>query len=481
MSMTRFPKAIGGFEVLGSLGQGGMGIVYCARDHTLQRELAIKVQSGDWKEHPEALQRFLREARILAQINHPNVVQIYSVGEHEGAPFFVMELLQGSIADAARLKLPGIDQAKRWILEAARGLAAIHEMGVVHRDIKPGNLLLTRATSVEPEHVKVADLGIARASAEFGAALTRVGVVLGTGGYLAPEALRLARKPDSRADQYSLGVVFYELLARRAPYSPAAETAPIVAGVQSRSAPDVREFRPEVDAATAEVLARMLSDDPEARFPNTAALVQALSTIQGPAPSLPLSPTEESSGPQAPPPPPALPAATGRVAPLPAGRSWQAWTAALLFVAALLVGTVYWRSMAPGEPVAATPADVQSIAAMQREAWAKYLIAHYELKSANGEAWTLDLLEQASGVLAAELKGAETGTVELTGRVDAQEWRTVDGVKWDSYRLTLMGAGGRSIEGSVEFSDDATAGTGSYVHAGATQAFVFVDSDDFPD
>ena len=285
MPTTRFPQQIGGFEILGSLGHGGMGIVYCGRDNTLQRELAIKLQTGDWKRHPELLQRFLREARILARISHPNVVQIYSVGEHEGAPFFAMELLEGSIADSARLKMPGIAQLKRWMLEAARGLAAIHEMGVVHRDIKPGNLLLTRPTSVEEEHVKVADLGIASSGELFGDPLTRAGAVMGTPGYLPPEAFRLEHTLDSRADQYSLGVVFFELLARRAPYQDMGDRALLAAIIEPRCAPDVREFRPEVDAATAQILARMLKDEPEERFENTTALVQALSLVQGHAAS----------------------------------------------------------------------------------------------------------------------------------------------------------------------------------------------------
>ncbi len=495
MSLTRFPQQIGGFEILGSLGQGGMGIVYCARDNLLQRELAIKLLSGDWKDNPDALERFLREARILAQINHPHVVQIYSVGEHEGVPYFVMELLDGSIADAVRLKSPTVDQAKRWMLEAARGLAAIHEMGVVHRDVKPGNLLLTHATSVEPEHVKVADLGIARTSSDFGAPLTRVGVVLGTGGYLAPEAFRRERPLDSRADQYSLGVVFFELLARRAPQVDRnAATALLELAHQVRNAPDVREFRPEVDSATATVLARMLEQDPDRRFPSTAALVQALTQVQGgPAalaePGLPRTKVEEKpdSGRTS----RVRAVITDRIAADPVGVSFAAKAVAIgLLLLVIGIGGSYWQSSDPRGPDAPEQTgrrrgadQQQTIDALHREAWAKYLVAHYQLRAKPDEVWSLDLVDQSAGVLSAELKGAEDETVELTGRVEAQETRVIDGVSWDSYTLTLLGAGGRVVEWRVEFSEDeeVTRGEGIYRRAGAQRSFTVEDSEDFPE
>ena len=483
MPTTKFPLQIGGFEILGSLGHGGMGIVYCGRDNTLQRELAIKVQTGDWERHPELLQRFLREARILAAINHPNVVQIYSVGEHDGAPFFAMELLEGSIADAARLKMPGIPQLKRWILEAARGLAAIHEMGVVHRDIKPGNLLLTRQTSVEEEHVKVADLGIASGGGQFGGSLTRVGAVLGTSGYLAPEAFRRERTLDSRADQYSLGVVFFELLARRAPYQDIGDRAQLAASFEPRSAPDVREYRPEVDAATAQILARMLQDNPDDRFETTTALVQALTLIQSISASQAPVPHDANGSRLTP------PAQITAQSP-PAADTASRWKAAALAGLALLLGSlaILWQaSRSPDREVAPTtgpvPLPATSAAptadSMHREAWAKYLLGRYRLKSwAEDDVWTLVLREQNAGLLSAELTGPEAQPIALQGRVESQSTQAMDGEDWDVYQLRLSGAAGAIVELRVEFSESSTSGEGAYVRDGQRLRFDVEDSDD---
>lgn len=549
MPITKIPKFIGNYEIVGTLGHGGMGIVYCARDHALQRDLAIKVQSGDWEKHPQLFERFLREARILARINHPNVVQIYAVGDHEGSPYFAMELLEGSIADAARLKSPSVAQACRWMLEAARGLAAIHEMGVVHRDIKPGNLLLTRPTSVEEEHVKVADLGIASAGEQFGAPLTRAGAVLGTTGYLPPESFRLEHTLDSRADQYSLGVVFFELLARRSPYTDMGDSALLAAILEPRTPPDVREFRPEVDPAIAAIVTRMLRDDPAERYESTQALVHALLSAQGAAPRVAVSasippvppPAPRAATPVAaatvplqprPPAPPALPVVQTEpdacpsavtvqrqpARPAPARRALWPYVAGVsaVLVAAFIGLAIYGDSLrhagtpssAPADPApvggaspeapattesavfqAAEPAitapvdaSVKTLTQVQREAWAKYLLARYHLRSrADDQIWTLDLSEQEHGVISAELTGPEEEAIELHGQVESQREESIDGDDWDIYQVELSDDEGREVSIRFEFTDSDTAGEGSYRYDEERLRFDVEDSTDWDD
>lgn len=490
MTVTQLFKNIGGFEILGQLGQGGMGIVYWARDHTLQRDLAIKVQSGDWKRHPQMLERFLREAQILAGINHPHVVQIYSVGEHEGAPFFAMELLDSSIADALRANPPSLAQLKRWTLEAARGLAAIHESGVIHRDIKPGNLLLTKPTSLEPEHVKVADLGIASARGKFNRQLTRSGAVVGTSGYLAPESFRLEQELDHRADQYSLGVVFFELLTQRSPYEDMGDEALLAAVLEPRTPPDPRQFRPELDAATSAIVCRMLSDEPDGRFENTPALVQALMLAQDePEPeqarASPASPARPSVSarpqaplPSAPTPPQAFtptliapPRLEERTSPL---KGWVGISLLVLVLASSAAALRLWNRPAPPAATAADPADTE-----RRKAWAKYLLARYHLISrADEKAWTLNLKNQREGVLQAELTGAEAQAIALTGHVAGQRTEMMDGEEWDIYEVRLVGDQGRMLDLRIEMTETETAGEGFYLVDGQRKRFDVDDSTD---
>lgn len=515
MSDPNTPRYIGNYEVIGTLGRGGMGIVYRARDHALQRDLAIKVQSGDWEHHPKLFQRFIREARILAQINHPHVVQIYAVGDHEGSPYFAMELLEGSVSDAVRSKRPSVVQARRWMLEAARGLAAIHEKDVVHRDIKPGNLLLTRPSSVEPEHVKVADLGIASAGTQFGAGLTRAGAVLGTTGYLPPESFRLEHSLDGRADQYSLGVVFFEILAGRSPYTDMSDQALLAAILEPRMPPDVREFRSEVDAATAAIVSRMLRDDPAERFPSTVDLVEALAAAHAAdpatraqqrdgatavmAPPLPAVSRAPVAAPTPPPPPPAArPVVPAAPAPVIAATTSRAQnkppsrigivlgtvlaTVVVGFIALAMYGstveTPKETPKAENANVVPSPASGQETAPpsvaspLPKEAWAKYLLGRYQLRTrADGKPWILTFSDQDDGEITAELVGPDLEPIELTGEVRSQHEETIDGEDWDVYEVSLEDGEGTEVEVRFEFAEEQTAGHGSYRYDGERLRF----------
>lgn len=482
MSSDSLPPYIGGFEILGEIGRGGMGVVYRARDPALQRDLAIKVQSGNWDEHREEMERFLREARILAKINHPNVVQIYSVGMHEGSPSFAMELLERSVADAARLRMPSVNQLKRWMFEAARGLAAIHDMGVVHRDIKPANLLLSTPTSVENEHVKIADLGIASSGDLFGTRLTQSGMVLGTTGYLAPEAWHPEANLDGRADQYALGVVFFELLAGRSPHQFDSDAEAIEVMMAPPEAPDVREFRADVDAATAELIAKMLRVKPRERFATTTELVQALLAILPPSGADYRSPTPKPMA--APAAPAAIDSSRTRLYEAPTlarqaparTRTRMRWLV-LIPALILLPGLAWyvWRSATRlDERVSAVPAistvvpasgepdEAASPTAASRSAWADYLLGHYYLRAEGHEALlTLTLQSQEAGRFKASLEGLEAEALPLRGEVLSQVDEDREGVVWTVSEVRLTGPKKLQLALRIAFNDQDTEGTGA--------------------
>lgn len=222
--MTLVPGArLGAFEVLGLLGEGGMGQVFRARDTRLGREVAVKVLSGGLAADPKALARFEAEARAVAALSHPGILALYDVGEEGGVRFVVTELLEGETLRAA---LGRGALSPRRVLEVAaqvtEALAAAHEKGIVHRDVKPENVFLTR-----DGRAKVLDFGLARARGGIGSSsrsqvatvadLTEAGTLLGTVSYMSPEQARGA-PVDFRTDQFSLGVVLYEALAGRRPF-----------------------------------------------------------------------------------------------------------------------------------------------------------------------------------------------------------------------------------------------------------------------
>ena len=252
------------------IGRGGMGDIFRATDDTLGRAVAIKVLSERYAADEAVRDRFKREALAAARLSgEPNTVTIFDVGEWNERPFIVMEYLGGgSLDDYVRKNGPAEPgQVLEWLEQAAQALDAAHAQGVVHRDVKPGNLLLDRSGNIH-----VADFGIASATGMD--SLTATGTVLGTAGYLAPEQAKGGRATPA-SDRYALGVVAFELLAGERPYlgdTPAAEAAAHVHG----DIPVISERRHDLPAELDDVFRRALAKEPEERYPTCAELVSSL-------------------------------------------------------------------------------------------------------------------------------------------------------------------------------------------------------------
>jgi serine/threonine-protein kinase len=273
----RLAKALGGtYTIEGEIGRGGMGVVYRARDERLQRRVAIKVLPPELAFQDDIRARFMREAQTAARLAHPHIVPIHDVGEHDGLTYFVMGYVDGESLGARikrRGQLPSED-TRRIMRETADALSAAHAMSVIHRDIKPDNILLdgTRA------RVMVTDFGIAKAlSSGSGATLTSAGVAIGTPSYMSPEQAAGEKDIDGRSDLYSLGIVAYQMLTGQPPF-----TAPTVAGILMKQitepAPLVSDSRNDVPEDLSLAVARCLEKDPENRWPTADALRRALET-----------------------------------------------------------------------------------------------------------------------------------------------------------------------------------------------------------
>lgn len=260
------------YRLVRPLGHGGMASVYLAEDRELDRPVAIKRLAENLAADPEFRRRFEREASLAARLSHPNIVAVYDVGEEDGRPFIVMEYVEGeSVAEAARQAPLAVAEAVRVGLDACAGLAAAHEAGLVHRDVKPHNLLVTREGTV-----KIADFGLAR-SLE-GTFLTDHGTVMGTAAYLAPEQLD-GGETSPAVDVYSLGAVLYELLTGRAPRS-ASTLAELVQQGHDGPVPPVRELAPEVPPAVEAAVMHALASDPAERPPSADAFAAELRAAQ---------------------------------------------------------------------------------------------------------------------------------------------------------------------------------------------------------
>src|SRR5918999_90503 len=246
----------GRYRLESKLGSGGMSTVYLARDETLERWVAAKVLHREISDQPDQIERFRREARAVAQVSHPNVVSVIDAGEDGGHPYIVFEYVEGEtlkdrIDSAGRVPL---DEAAAYAIEIGRGLAAAHARRLIHRDVKPQNVL------IDPEgRAKVTDFGIARELESDG--LTKTGRVLGTTDYVSPEQA-MGREVDARSDVYSLGILLYEMLIGDVPF----QAEPLV-GVEMKHVneplPSIQKRRPGVSAALAAVVERATQKEPK--------------------------------------------------------------------------------------------------------------------------------------------------------------------------------------------------------------------------
>jgi serine/threonine protein kinase len=272
---ARLSQALGeAYTLEGEIGRGGMGVVYRARDERLQRRVAIKVLPPELAFQSDIRQRFTREAQTAAKLSHPHIVPIHTVGEGQGLVYFVMGYVDGESV-AARIKRRGqlpVEEVRRIMKETADALSAAHGLGVVHRDIKPDNILLEGTRG----RVMVTDFGIAKAlSQSSGATLTGAGVAIGTPSFMSPEQAAGEKEIDGRTDLYSLGIVAFQMLTGELPFY-----APTVAGILMKQitepAPDLRARRPDAPEDLALAISRCLEKDPENRWPSADSLRRAL-------------------------------------------------------------------------------------------------------------------------------------------------------------------------------------------------------------
>ena len=261
----------GRYKLEAKLGSGGMSTVYLARDTTLDRPVAVKVMHREMSEQEDQLQRFRQEARAVAKLSHPNVVAVIDAGEDGGHPYIVFEYVEGETLKQRINRVGALDpqEALAYAIEIARGLTVAHNRNMVHRDIKPQNVLID-----SEGRAKLTDFGISRQLEQDG--MTATGRVLGTTDYVAPEQA-MGHPVDQRSDVYSLGVVLYEMLVGQVPFHADSQVGVAMKHV-NEELPDVQQRRPELSAAAAMVVERATAKDQDRRYQEVGELIDDLGT-----------------------------------------------------------------------------------------------------------------------------------------------------------------------------------------------------------
>jgi len=265
-------RTVSHYKVIDKIGEGGMGSVWKAEDTSLGRLVALKTLSSHLAQNEEARERFIREAQAASALNHPNITTVYELVEAEDAHLICMEHVEGkTVRDMLESGRVSIKKAIDVILQAAEALEAAHRKGILHRDIKSANIMVTLEG-----RVKVMDFGLAHLGER--SQLTRTGTLLGTLAYTSPE--QIAGKPyDARSEIWSLGVVLYELLAGRLPFQ-ASNEAELIFGIINNEPPVLGEVREDSDMLVESVVARMLEKDPTLRYQSMGELTNDLAALR---------------------------------------------------------------------------------------------------------------------------------------------------------------------------------------------------------
>ncbi|MGF1473591.1 MAG: Stk1 family PASTA domain-containing Ser/Thr kinase [Rubrobacteraceae bacterium] len=326
----------GRYSILRTLGGGGTARVYLAHDEVLDRDVALKVLRDQYAEDTEFAERFKREARNAASLSHPNIVSVYDRGvDEDGTSYIAMEHVPGGSLKE-RISQEGFldaDASVQIASQITKALEAAHGRGVIHRDIKPHNILLT-----SEGQVKVADFGIARASAST--SISRTNLVLGTASYMSPEQA-LGESVDPRSDLYSLGVVLFEMLTGQLPYTADNPVAVSMKHVNESLRPP-KEVNPEIPASLDAVVTKLLAKDPADRYQGATELAEDLRRVRAGLPPLAVDPVDAGTKPTRleprqilPPPPPPVPARRRR-------RRSTPWILVSIFLLLALLGGLGW-------------------------------------------------------------------------------------------------------------------------------------------